>query len=357
MTRRILAALALAACSQCALADITIASWNIQRLGHENQKSFEQLAIVASQADFLAVQEVMTSAATTKLEQSLEAETGESWSVLESDAVGRGSYKESYAFLWRDSKVSYEDGAVSYLDRHDTFEREPFSAQFKEVETGKLFVAATVHILYGKGPQDRTPEIRELANYWQWLGEVYPGNPNRFLMGDFNMPPGDPAWRELKAYARPLIQKGASTLSERDGKFKNLYDNIFVPTSGGPNVRQALILNYPRLIGWSHKKSRKHISDHAPVFIQAELSEGRNELQAARPAIKATNALAKNEMRTASNSGALAGDDGVRGNLKSKVFHREKCPSYNSVGLRNRVEFESPSAAIAAGYRLAGNCK
>ncbi|GAB0154458.1 hypothetical protein MnBA_38580 [Marinobacterium sp. BA1] len=47
----------------------------------------------------------------------------------------------------------------------------------------------------------------------------------------------------------------------------------------------------------------------------------------------------------------------VRGNRNSRIFHIEgKCPSYDRVADHNRVEFTSASEAIAAGYRIAGNC-
>lgn len=47
----------------------------------------------------------------------------------------------------------------------------------------------------------------------------------------------------------------------------------------------------------------------------------------------------------------------VRGNSRSGVYHLVSCPSYDSVSLKNRVEFESEQAAAAAGFRKAGNCR
>lgn len=46
----------------------------------------------------------------------LETQTGESRSTLALHAIGSKSYKEMYAFVWRDKTVAYEDGAVIYLD-------------------------------------------------------------------------------------------------------------------------------------------------------------------------------------------------------------------------------------------------
>lgn len=48
----------------------------------------------------------------------------------------------------------------------------------------------------------------------------------------------------------------------------------------------------------------------------------------------------------------------VIGNRNSNVYHLPVgCPSYNKVGERNRVSFNSAAHAEAAGYKRAGNCR
>lgn len=248
-------------------AELRVASWNIERLGHGNQKSYPALAQVVGQFDFVAVQEVMTREGLERLKQAVEQHTGEAWGMMYSHLIGRGSYKEKYAFLWRTGKVEYVDGAVVYLDRGDLFAREPYSARFRSRDSGKEFVAATVHVLYGKSKADREPEIRALRDYWIWLSEVYAGTPTMFLMGDFNMAPSEAAWGPMKTVAWPVITKGASTLSSHDGRFANLYDNIWVPRTPAPAIKEAGVYPYPKVLGWSHEKARKHVSDHAPVYL------------------------------------------------------------------------------------------
>lgn len=347
---------ALIAAPSYTFAEVTIGTWNIQRLGHNNQKSFPKLAEVASKVEFLAIQEVMTEDAVAKLESAVEKLTGTSWSSIQSHAIGRGSYKEHYAFMWRDDAVSYEDGAVTYLDRRDTFEREPFSARFRDLDDNQLFVAATVHILYGKDTSDRTPEIKALADYWSWLEDVYENTPNLFLMGDFNMPPNDPSWRPLKAHAKPLITSGASTLSAKEGKFASLYDNIWVRRVGGPAVEASIVLNYPRLIGWSHTKSRRHVSDHAPVLAQVKLSSSAPGAASAGLGSELFRHREREGSDLLPSTLATAGSP-IIGNRKSQIYHRPECPSYNAVSAKNRVEFVTEDSASEAGYRLAGNCR
>lgn len=345
--------------SHDAHADVVVGSWNVQRLGHGQQKSYPSLAHVGRHMDLIAVQETMIQAGLDQMEAALEKLTGEPWSTMASHAIGSKSYKEMYAFLWRDSAVEYLDGAVVYLDRGDRFIREPYSARFTSRKDGSQFVLATVHILYGNGISDRTPEIRALADYWDWMGEVY-GDTPRILVGDFNLAPDHPAWSPLMARARPLITKGASTLSSINGRYANLYDNIWVEKDSQLQIGQAGIIDFPKLIGWDHEKSRKHTSDHAPVFVAL----GDASLSSIVPLVH--DSAVRNQQRLAhshpargqspSLSTKLNNAGHVRGNRNSKIYHRPDCPSYNSVGERNRVEFASAAAAAAAGFRIAGNC-
>jgi micrococcal nuclease len=46
----------------------------------------------------------------------------------------------------------------------------------------------------------------------------------------------------------------------------------------------------------------------------------------------------------------------IIGNRRSHVYHRPDCPDYGKVSAGNRVYFDSPTAAKAAGFREAGNC-
>ena len=46
----------------------------------------------------------------------------------------------------------------------------------------------------------------------------------------------------------------------------------------------------------------------------------------------------------------------VVGNKRSGKYHLPHCSGYSQINLENRVEFNSPAEAEAAGYRRAGNC-
>lgn len=249
-----------------AFADITIGSWNLKHLGWNNGKRLDAVADVAKGADLWALQEVMDESAVTQFEQELERQTGEEWSSMASHTVGRSSYRESYAYLWRDSAVEYTQGAVVYLDPGDLFAREPYLAEFRDKETGDKIAMAAVHIVYGDNRADRTPEIRELASIWEWMREVYPDSA-RVIAGDFNLPPSDPAWQPLRETgAQPAITRGATTLSETNGQYASLYDNFWYAPAE-LNVSGIGIVRFPEMLGIDHGTARDIVSDHAPIYL------------------------------------------------------------------------------------------
>ena len=320
-----------------AAADTRIASWNMKRLDSSDADlKFETAARVMAHFDFISVQEVMDEPSLLRLVNELQEVTGSEWGMMPSHAIGRGSYKEHYAFFWRKSEVQYVDGAVVYLDSRDVFAREPLSARFRTNE-GETFVAANIHVLYGDGKEDRVPEIKALASYWAWLGESFP-NEQFFLMGDFNMEPKEYSWDALKQVATPLITVGGTTLAYKDGEYANLYDNIWVPNNLRAHV-QAGIFDLPSYTGMSNKQTRDQISDHAPVYmILSDMDEESGHFDPRMLKLEEQTSL-------------------IRGNKNSEIYHLPGCGSYNDMARSpNLQEFATEQMAIQAGYRRARNC-
>lgn len=354
-----LLAISLCLCSHFsppAQADTKIATWNLQHLSVRPTKDFQAIAKVAKNVDFMAVQELMSEDALNALTKELAKQTGVHWSSMASHAVGRSSYKEMYGFVWRDDVISYEDGAVTYLDRRDIFEREPYSARFKSLRDNAFFVAATVHIIYGKNQADRSPEIAALSEYWDWLHQTYESTDQVFLMGDFNTPPAAQAWASLDKLAKPLMLRGASTLSAKDGQFANLYDNVFISKDSRMRINGAEVFNYPKYLGLSHAQGRSLVSDHAPIFLNVRLSPTTSSLQASASARKIANPMSSAEPQTAIRPTLAKAPALVIGNVRTKIYHMPGCPSYATVSAKNRVEFTDEKDAVARDFRRAKNC-
>ena len=315
-------------------AEVRIASWNIQRMTSEN-KDMNAIVKIASYFDVIGIQEVMEEQALVDLAQKLTISTNEEWGVLVSHPIGRGSYKESYGFIWRKSQIDYYDSAVVYLDDNDVFTREPLSAKF-QLKTGEKIILANVHILYGDSKNDRIPEIKALSNYWEWLAATFP-NEQYIILGDFNLNPNEPEFDSLKKYAYPAITSGASTLKNANSEYANLYDNIWYPKNLDGNLSSG-ILRYPEILNWTHEYAKAKVSDHAPVFLIIKRFDDDSGLFQEK--FKTDYVI-----------------NYVRGNKNSMIYHLKGCPSYKAMeGSENLVEFFSEQDAVYAGYKKAGNC-
>lgn len=334
--------------------DIAIASWNVRHLGHGDAKNHAAVAHVASQYDLLAVQEVMTDDGLDRVVDALETATKESWSALSSHRVGRGSYRERYAYIWRESRIDYVDGAVVYLDDSDRFAREPYAARFEAADGTSRWVMANVHILYGDSRADRVPELRALVSFWDWMHSAFPEDRSFILAGDFNLSPNDPAFGGLMQRAHPVITRGATTLSSINGRYANLYDNLFVDREHDLHLLESGIDQYPSRIGWTHKEARRHISDHAPVYIRIGAD---GPFPARRQPGPAPSPGRGQALETDRDSRAgRSSQPPLRGNRRSDIYHHPGCSGYASTAPGNRVPFESEDAAQEAGYRRARNC-
>ncbi|CAM3780964.1 endonuclease/exonuclease/phosphatase family protein [Vreelandella rituensis] len=249
------------------VADVVVASWNIKHLGWaESGKRYDMLAQVIQGTDIVAIQEIMGEESLERLSQEVSALTGEPWKYMASHLIGRGSYREAYGFLWRDSAVEYVDGAVVFLDNRDIFSREPLSARFRSKRSGTEFALANIHVLYGDSVSDRLPEIRALADYWDWLAEVY-GDTPRLLVGDFNLDFDHQGWDELRQRGvSSMVQGGATTLGTANGRYANEYDHILA-IPGRLNISRRGKVEFPSILGISHTDARDSVSDHAPVWV------------------------------------------------------------------------------------------
>ncbi|PTX52396.1 endonuclease/exonuclease/phosphatase family metal-dependent hydrolase [Gemmobacter caeni] len=355
--RALLLTALLSTLSAPALAETRIASWNIRNLGWDNGKDYAALAEVGSLFDLIAVQEVMSEEGIGRLEAALEARTGADWDRLCSHLIGRGSYREMYCFTWRADRVTWVEGAVVYTDDRDLFAREPFSAVF-ETHDRVRFLAATLHAIYGEDVAGREAEARALRAYHDWLRASFPGLPV-LLMGDFNLPPTNPAWAPLGEVAFPLIREGATTISTTDGRFANLYDNIWVDVGADLPISGYGRVEFPgQILGISHEAARERVSDHIPVYVTlaagASARFAPNDVEGGRIGVQAGT---EGAAPTAAPAGSEADASGpIIGNARSKVYHLPGCPSYDAVGAGNRRPFASEAEALSAGYRRAGNC-
>ncbi|KAG8540759.1 hypothetical protein GDO81_018629, partial [Engystomops pustulosus] len=107
------------------------------------------------------------------------------FNVIISQRLGRKSYKEQYAFIYRKHLVAVKD-VYQYLDHQDgdidAFSREPFVVWFKTYKSGKKeFVIIPQHTT----PEAAVREIDELYDVYLDVKQKWKAE-NFIFMGDFN---------------------------------------------------------------------------------------------------------------------------------------------------------------------------
>lgn len=338
-----------------ALSETRIASWNIQNLGWNNGKDYQALGEVGRFFDLISVQEVMNQEGIDRFQAALAQRTQADWEQMCSHLIGRGSYREMYCFVWRPDRITWVGGAAVYLDDADLFAREPFSSIFR-TRDGFEFVATSVHSIYGNSVAVRQAEAIALRDYHDWLRETFENRPV-FLMGDFNLAPTNPAWAPMGEVAYPLIQDGATTISTIDGRFANLYDNIWVDVDRDLPIADFGRLEFPhQVLGITHGEARDRVSDHIPVWVtlspDAVARFAKNDFAGAQTALREGLQGIRDTMQEKEPETLPP----IIGNRNSMIYHLPHCPSYTRVGASNRMAFTSEDDAVAAGYRRARNC-
>ncbi|XP_045688512.1 deoxyribonuclease gamma [Phyllostomus hastatus] len=187
---RLLATLLLLFSINSALA-LRICSFNVRSFGEskmENQKAMDVIVKVIKRCDIILVMEIKDSynMICPRLMEKLNGNSrSTTYNYVISSRLGRRTYKEQYAFLYKEKLVSVKRSYL-YHDYQagdaDVFSREPFVVWFQSPHTAvKDFVIIPLHTT----PETSVKEIDELADVYmdakhRWKAE------NFIFMGDFN---------------------------------------------------------------------------------------------------------------------------------------------------------------------------
>ena len=188
---------------------------------------------------------------------------GLDYEAIVSDPVGR-SRTERYAFMWRPDVVQILGDIRIYPDPDDGFIREPAIADF---QAGTFdFTLITIHSIYGDRKAERRAEAELLDEVYAAVQDADPLEQDVILLGDFNLPPEDAAFADLKAILEPLITGTRyTTISENA---MSLYDNIwfdpaFVSEYDGQNGVDDFDVT---VFDNDDKAASLAVSDHRPVW-------------------------------------------------------------------------------------------
>ncbi|KAK2497719.1 hypothetical protein MC885_020392 [Smutsia gigantea] len=171
---------------------LRICSFNVRSFGEAkkgNRKAMDVIVKVIKRCDIILLMEIKDSndMICPMLKERLNGNSRRSitYNYVNSPRLGRNTYKEQYAFFYKEKLVSVKRSYI-YHDYQagdaDVFSREPFVVWFQSPHTGvKDFVIVPLHTT----PETSVKEMDELADVYmdvkyRWKAE------NFIFMGDFN---------------------------------------------------------------------------------------------------------------------------------------------------------------------------
>ena len=284
--------------------NLIIGTWNIRAFGDLSdswggktdkgpQRDLRSLALITeivSHFDVLAIQEVKGNLRC--LRHMMKA-LGPNWSFILTDVTrGSAGNDERLAFVFDTRRVrlsglacelvlSDEDIKVAGSgDLVRQFARTPYAVSFASED--KTFILVTLHVLWGKVPKDRLPELRGIARWVaDWAEEIAAWGQNLMALGDFNIDrKGDEAYEAFTStglHPAEALNDVPRTIFD---KAKGFYDQIawfegdkgdplltLQPTgaAGGFNFVPHV---YPEL---DRKAVSWRMSDHIPLWCEFSL--------------------------------------------------------------------------------------
>ncbi len=294
--------------------NLLIATWNIRAFGDLTEKwassesdspkrdlhALRCIAEIISRFDVVAIQEVKENLKALRHLFKLEPFKS-NWSFLLTDVTrGDPGNGERMAYLFDRRKVNLSGLACELvipkeqLDSiepdalQEQFARTPYAVSF--VSAGKTFILVTLHVIYGKNPRERVPELKAIAKWLaDWATSLYDWDHNLIALGDFNIDrKGDPLYEaftstgltappDLNAVPRTIFSKPNEPNPDK------FYDQIAWFT--GTNHAPKLSLVYRRggsfdflqaaLQSLNLTKSQLsfRISDHYPLWTEFSLRD------------------------------------------------------------------------------------
>ena len=255
-----------------AAAYLRVMSWNTLHAGYSGStdwngyaaqawNDFGTTAAAANGVDLIFAQEVMYDTAAASLASALTAISGYTWDYRVTAAIGRSSYKERYAVLFRTDRVQILSSTV-WTDIGDKFEREPQIVKLKQIQTGADFTFINWHAIFGT-TAERQAEIQQMASVFSSVQSGSSSDQDVILLGDHNREATSPWWANLIGLS-PVVSYRVNDLTSINTScaFASAYDHFWFQASYLTEFSSAgrdYIANMC---------AARDLSDHAPIFLQ-----------------------------------------------------------------------------------------
>src|SRR5690606_35692563 len=121
--------------------------------------------------------------------------SGVTWTYAVTAAIGRSSYKERYAVVYRTDRVTFISQSV-WSDSGDKFEREPQIVRLRDKTTNADFTFINWHTIWGTTAQ-RQAELQEIDNVFASVQSSTTADQDVILLGDHNYAATVTYWSQL----------------------------------------------------------------------------------------------------------------------------------------------------------------
>ncbi|XP_077172869.1 deoxyribonuclease-1-like 2 [Paroedura picta] len=251
---------------------LRICAFNIQTFGDnkvDNEAVAKVIVKIVSRYDIALVQEVRDSdlSAVNTLMEKLNRASKHSYSFINSEPLGRETYKEMYLFIYRTESASPEDHH-QYPNPNSAFSRAPFIVKFSVPEGREPLILVPLHT----PPSEAVAEIDALYDVYLEIIDKW-GTDNMMFLGDFNADcsyVGKKDWASIRLRTSDvfkwLISDSADTTV---GQSDCAYDRIVV---SGSKLRKwidpgsAKVFDFQAALKLSPEEARA-VSDHFPVEV------------------------------------------------------------------------------------------
>ena len=245
--------------------EVYIASFNTLRIG-KAQKDYELMSKILEPFDIIGLIEVMSPLGVENLIEELEKESGEKWKYhISPYPVGKSSYKEYFAYIWKSEKVDFLDEKGFYLDEKQEFERPPYGANFRINNFDFTFVL--VHSIFGKRESERRAEAFTMDRVYDYFQNLDSEENDIIIAGDFNLSADDEAFENLLNHSDEVVHVLNPRIKTTIGKDKlaSSYDNMFLSKIYTQEFEgKSGAIDFTKK---QHRMMKDKISDHLPIFI------------------------------------------------------------------------------------------
>jgi deoxyribonuclease-1-like protein len=251
---------------------LRVVSWNLRHEGWAAEQTYTDDAkqiwnqfgansTSNNGCDLVFLQEVMNTDVMPALAQALTQVSGVSWSYAQTPLIGRSSYKEIYAVLYRTDTVSLLSSSV-YSDSGDKFEREPQIVKVRHTPTGADYTFINWHAIWGTAAE-RDVEVSNIDTVFKSVQDGSTSDQDVILVGDHNMACAGASWSELAALSPAVSCKlDVATTLNTSGGFANAYDHFWMQAS---YVTEFSSSGRDYIASTTDYVTR--LSDHAPVYV------------------------------------------------------------------------------------------